>query len=97
MRNQKHLRHIPQQHVLGQASQNRQEYLEFDFDFTKNNVSYKENDSVKIDLEHNVNRKKSSKTDLVMANEQLEQCDNVTRTRSGRIVKSTKNSRFVYY
>ena len=96
VRNQKHLRHIPQQHVLAQASQNRQEYVEFDFDFTKN-VSYKENDSVKIDLENNVNRKKSSKTDLVMANEQLEQCDNVTRTRSGRIVKSTKNSRFVYY
>ena len=32
-----------------------------------------------------------------MANEQLEQYNNATRTRTGRIVKPTKNSGFVYY
>ena len=32
-----------------------------------------------------------------MANEQLEQYNNATRTRAGCIVKLTKNSGFVYY
>ena len=97
VRNQKHLRHIPQQQLLGRASQNRQKYVEFDVDFTKSNVGNKEDEFVKINVENNVNRKKSNNNDLVMANEQLEQSDNVIRTKSGRIVKSTKNNQFVYY
>ena len=56
VRNQKHLRHIPYQQSLGQALQSRQEYVEFDSDYIKN-VSSKENDIVKIELEENVNRK----------------------------------------
>ena len=97
VRNQKHLRRIPQQQLLGRALQNRQEYVEFDDDFTKSNVGNEENEVVKINVENDVNTKMLNKNDLVMANEQSEQPDNVTRTRSGRIVKSTKNSQFVYY
>ena len=83
VRNQKHLRHIPQQ-LLGQALQSRQKYVEFDVDFTKSNVGNKEDEFVKINVENNVNRKKSNNNHLVMANELLEQSDNVIRTRSGR-------------
>ena len=97
VRNQKHLRRIPQQQLLERALQNRQEYVEFDDDFTKSNVGNKENEVVKINVENDVNTKMLNKNDLVMANEQSEQPDNVTRSRSGRIVKSTKNSQFVYY
>ena len=85
------------QQLLGRASQNRQKYVEFDVDFTKSNVGNKEDEFVKINVENNLNRKKSNNNDLVMAKEQLEQSDNVIRTRSGRIVKSTKNNQFVYY